>query len=90
VGVSPQAQQFAQFLENVRAKSLPGLVLMPEGQHSFILGAGRVPEVDQAVEQMVSGSAAISAPEQNNCSPPSAHRRLWATRGTPSIHQEKP
>ncbi|WP_405813317.1 alpha/beta hydrolase [Streptomyces sp. NBC_01390] len=25
---------------------------MPEGQHSFILGAGRVPEVDQAVQQM--------------------------------------
>ncbi|MDX3453302.1 alpha/beta hydrolase [Streptomyces sp. ME02-8801-2C] len=25
---------------------------MPEGQHSFILGAGRVPEVDQAIEQM--------------------------------------
>ncbi|KPI06439.1 hypothetical protein OK074_4147 [Actinobacteria bacterium OK074] len=25
---------------------------MPEGQHSFILGAGRVPEVDQAIGQM--------------------------------------
>jgi epsilon-lactone hydrolase len=25
---------------------------MPEGQHSFILAAGRVPEVDQAIEQM--------------------------------------
>ncbi|MDX5567133.1 alpha/beta hydrolase [Streptomyces sp. ID05-04B] len=25
---------------------------LPEGQHSFILGAGRVPEVDQAIEQM--------------------------------------
>jgi acetyl esterase/lipase len=25
---------------------------MPEGQHSFVLGAGRVPEVDQAIEQM--------------------------------------
>ncbi|MFF4020887.1 alpha/beta hydrolase [Streptomyces sp. NPDC001843] len=25
---------------------------MPEGQHSFILGAGRVPEVDQAIQQM--------------------------------------
>lgn len=25
---------------------------MPEGQHSFILGAGRVPEVDQAIDQM--------------------------------------
>ena len=25
---------------------------MPEGQHSFILGAGRVPEVDQAIAQM--------------------------------------
>ncbi|MEU4233525.1 alpha/beta hydrolase [Nonomuraea sp. NPDC026600] len=25
---------------------------MPEGQHSFILGAGHVPEVDQAIEQM--------------------------------------
>ncbi|MFD9513385.1 alpha/beta hydrolase fold domain-containing protein [Streptomyces mirabilis] len=25
---------------------------LPEGQHSFILGAGRVPEVDRAIEQM--------------------------------------
>jgi len=25
---------------------------MPAGQHSFILAAGRVPEVDQAIEQM--------------------------------------
>ncbi|MER7837593.1 alpha/beta hydrolase fold domain-containing protein [Streptomyces sp. NPDC096040] len=25
---------------------------MPEGQHSFILGAGRVPEVDEAIRQM--------------------------------------
>jgi monoterpene epsilon-lactone hydrolase len=25
---------------------------MPEGQHSFILGAGRVPEADQAIEQI--------------------------------------
>src|SRR4051812_43877249 len=25
---------------------------MPEGQHSFILAAGRVPEVDQAIDQM--------------------------------------
>ncbi|MEV0643241.1 alpha/beta hydrolase [Streptomyces sp. NPDC050619] len=25
---------------------------MPEGQHSFIMGAGRVPEVDQAIQQM--------------------------------------
>jgi hypothetical protein len=25
---------------------------MPEGQHSFILGAGRVPEVDQAIQPM--------------------------------------
>jgi acetyl esterase/lipase len=25
---------------------------LPEGQHSFILGAGRVPEVDQAIQQM--------------------------------------
>ncbi|WP_405522527.1 alpha/beta hydrolase [Streptomyces canus] len=25
---------------------------MPEGQHSFVLGAGRVPEVDQAIQQM--------------------------------------
>jgi acetyl esterase/lipase len=25
---------------------------MPEGQHSFILAAGRVPEVDQAIQQM--------------------------------------
>nr|WP_311774732.1 alpha/beta hydrolase [Streptomyces sp. AK010] len=25
---------------------------LPEGQHSFILGAGRVPEADRAIEQM--------------------------------------
>ena len=25
---------------------------VPEGQHNFILGAGRVPEVDDAIEQM--------------------------------------
>ncbi|MGW0947890.1 alpha/beta hydrolase fold domain-containing protein [Streptomyces sp. NPDC002623] len=25
---------------------------LPEGQHSFVLGAGRVPEVDQAIRQM--------------------------------------
>nr|WSZ20581.1 alpha/beta hydrolase [Streptomyces canus] len=25
---------------------------MPEGQHSFVLGAGRVPEVGQAIRQM--------------------------------------
>jgi epsilon-lactone hydrolase len=25
---------------------------LPEGQHSFILGAGRVPEVDEAIDQM--------------------------------------
>ena len=25
---------------------------VPEGQHNFILGAGRVPEVDEAIEQM--------------------------------------
>jgi len=25
---------------------------LPEGQHSFVLGAGRVPEVDQAIQQM--------------------------------------
>ncbi|MFD5537738.1 alpha/beta hydrolase [Streptomyces sp. NPDC127079] len=25
---------------------------MPEGQHSFVLGAGRVPEVDHAIQQM--------------------------------------
>jgi len=24
----------------------------PEGEHSFILAAGRVPEVDQAIERM--------------------------------------
>ncbi|MEV2211543.1 hypothetical protein AB0H86_08745 [Streptomyces sp. NPDC050997] len=26
---------------------------MPEGQHSFVLGAGRVPEVDQTIGQLV-------------------------------------
>jgi acetyl esterase/lipase len=25
---------------------------VPEGQHSFIMGAGRVPEADEAIEQM--------------------------------------
>ncbi|WP_257137447.1 alpha/beta hydrolase [Streptomyces sp. st115] len=25
---------------------------LPEGQHSFILSAGRVPETDQAIQQM--------------------------------------
>ena len=25
---------------------------LPEGQHNFILGAGRVPEVDQAIERI--------------------------------------
>lgn len=25
---------------------------LPEGEHSFIFGAGRVPEVDQAIEEM--------------------------------------
>lgn len=25
---------------------------LPEGQHNFILGAGRVPEVDAAIEEM--------------------------------------
>jgi acetyl esterase/lipase len=25
---------------------------LPEGQHNFILGAGRVPEVDQAIEEI--------------------------------------
>ncbi|MGW3689546.1 hypothetical protein [Streptomyces sp. NPDC005125] len=135
MGVSPQAQQFAQFLESVSAKSsTPGLDLavirdivdsnhkastepegvtyaevdangapalwcipegadpdrallhfhygeyetladdgaalghrlahtkvtsevhsLPEGQHSFILGAGRVPEVDEAIGQMGQG-----------------------------------
>jgi epsilon-lactone hydrolase len=29
-----------------------GLHSVPEGQHNFILGAGRVPEVDEAIEQM--------------------------------------
>ena len=25
---------------------------LPEGQHNFILGAGRVPEVDRAIEEI--------------------------------------
>ena len=28
------------------------LHLFPEGQHNFILGGGRVPEVDEAIQQM--------------------------------------
>ncbi|MEJ3750677.1 hypothetical protein WEI85_46405 [Actinomycetes bacterium KLBMP 9797] len=41
MGPSPQAQD-TKFLESVR----------PPGQHSFILAAGRVPEVDQAIQQI--------------------------------------
>jgi len=29
-----------------------GLHSIPKGQHNFIFGAGRVPEVDQAIEEM--------------------------------------
>ena len=29
-----------------------GLITVSEGQHNFILGAGRVPEVDGAIERM--------------------------------------
>jgi len=28
------------------------LYTVPEGQHSFIMGAGRVPEADEAIERM--------------------------------------
>ena len=28
------------------------LHVLPEGQHNFLLGAGRVPEVDQAIEEI--------------------------------------
>jgi monoterpene epsilon-lactone hydrolase len=40
---------------------------MPEGQHNFILGAGRVPEVDRAIEEIAGwlrskfGLAALAA-----------------------------
>jgi epsilon-lactone hydrolase len=40
---------------------------LPEGQHNFILGAGRVPEVDQAIEEIAGwlrsklGLAALAA-----------------------------
>jgi acetyl esterase/lipase len=45
-----EAIEFAQ-----RAKDASvdvSLHSVPEGQHSFIMGAGRVPEVDEAIEQM--------------------------------------
>jgi acetyl esterase/lipase len=29
-----------------------GLYFVAEGQHNFILGAGRVPEVDEAIERI--------------------------------------
>jgi len=35
----------------VRSKAIT-LRSLPEGQHNFIRGAGRVPEVDQAIEEI--------------------------------------
>ena len=35
----------------MRSKTIT-LRSLPEGQHNFILGAGRVPEVDQAIEEI--------------------------------------
>jgi acetyl esterase/lipase len=32
-----------------------GIHSVSEGQHNFILGAGRVPEVDETIEQMANG-----------------------------------
>jgi hypothetical protein len=54
---------------------------VPEGQHSFIMGAGRVPEADEAIEQM--GRWVRSRP------PDRAARdadRLWCQRRVGRIH----
>ncbi|MFF7648146.1 alpha/beta hydrolase fold domain-containing protein [Streptomyces canus] len=42
--------QLAQRLADFKVTS--EVHAMPEGQHSLILGAGRVPEVDRAIQQM--------------------------------------
>jgi monoterpene epsilon-lactone hydrolase len=59
---------------------------MPEGQHSFVLGAGRVPEVDQAIQQMGQwlrkhlGAWAATAPAGQDATPPRC--RSPASRST--------
>ncbi len=45
-----EAIEFAQRAKDAGVEV--SLHSVPEGQHSFILGAGRVPEVDEAIEQM--------------------------------------
>jgi epsilon-lactone hydrolase len=41
--------QLTSVREYARQMTVPSV---PEGQHNFILGAGRVPEVDEAIERM--------------------------------------
>ena len=42
-----------QFAERARAAGVDlQLRSLPEGQHNFFLGAGRVPEIDAAVAEM--------------------------------------
>src|SRR5262249_11252 len=50
-----------------------GLHSVSEGQHNFILGAGRVPEVDEAIEQM--GQWLRS--------------RLWSVEGRPARNSSR-
>ncbi|MFB4285592.1 alpha/beta hydrolase [Nonomuraea sp. MTCD27] len=59
------AGEGAEFARRLADFTVPSEVRpMPEGQHSFILGAGRVPEVDQGrSSREVGGCAATSAPE---------------------------
>ena len=47
-----QAKAPASAADSPTSRSLSEVRPLPEGQHSFILGAGRVPEVDRAIEQM--------------------------------------
>jgi len=45
-----EAVEFAKRAKDARVDV--SLRCLPEGQHNFILGAGRVPEVDQAIEEI--------------------------------------
>jgi epsilon-lactone hydrolase len=45
-----EAVQFANRAKEARVDV--SICSVPEGQHNFILGAGRVPEVDRAIEEM--------------------------------------
>ena len=60
-----EAVEFAKRAKDARVDV--SLRCLPEGQHNFILGAGRVPEVDQAIEEIAGwlrsklGLAALTA-----------------------------